>query len=332
MLVHSYSRASTLDAALSEHIANVPLAVEYIAGGTELIPLLKNGQRSASHLIDINALPWREIAEQRSCLRIGSLARLQDVANHPIVRRAYPVISQALLASGSVQIRNMASIGGNLLQSTRCGYFRDSGFPCNKRRPGSGCPARDGENRTHAIFGVSDHCVASHASDLAVALVALDAELELCGPDGRRSVPIGEFYRVPGDTPDRETVLNQGELVEAISVPKGPHTSRSDYLKLRDRASFEFSLMSVAVAAHVEDGVIRALRIAMGGVGTVPWRLPAVEQALQNAPANPKSYRFAAAEAARGARPLHHNAFKVGLMQRMLVRALETVVTQEPRE
>jgi xanthine dehydrogenase YagS FAD-binding subunit len=328
MTTPSYARAATLDQALAEYAAH-PGAADYIAGGTELVPLIKDRLRRPRRLVDINALPWRAIEADSFGLRVGSLARMQEVADHPAVRQGYPAIAHALDASGSVQIRAMASIGGNLLQRTRCGYFRDVGFPCNKREPGAGCPARAGENRLHAIFGASDQCVATHASDLAVALVALEAIVELCGPEGRRSVPLAKFYRLPGDTPDRETDLAPGELIAAIQLPAAPHAARSGYLKLRDRASFEFALVSAAVALYVADGLIRSARIAMGGIGTIPWRLREAEDALVQRPPEPDTYRAAAALAARAAQPLTGNRFKVTLMQRTLARALEAVGAAE---
>jgi len=230
-----------------------------------------------------------------------------------------------------MQVRNMATVGGNLLQRTRCPYFRDAMFPCNKRVPGSGCPAIAGDHRTHAVFGGSDRCVAAHASDLAVALVALDAVLELHGSEGPRRVPLRAFYRLPGETPEHETVLGPGELIVAVDIPGGPHTARSHFLKVRDRASFEFALVSAAVALHVDGGVVRAAGVAAGGAGTVPWHLPAVEAALVGAPATAESYRAAGARASLGARPLLDNAFKVELCSRAVVRALETAAAMEAR-
>jgi xanthine dehydrogenase YagS FAD-binding subunit len=251
---------------------------------------------------------------------------MSDLADDPAFRRHYPVVAEALVASASPQVRNMATIGGNLLQRTRCGYFRDVGFAaCNKRQPGSGCAAIQGVNRLHAILGGSDHCVATHASDLAVALTALDATIEVQGSGGTRNVPITEFYLLPGNTPERETVLMPGEIITAVLVPPSGSGERSHYLKLRDRASFEFALVSAAVVVAIEDSRIRAARVAMGGVGTRPWRLPAVEAALASAAMTPEALANAVAQAAEGARPLAENGFKIPLMQRALARALLTV-------
>jgi xanthine dehydrogenase YagS FAD-binding subunit len=251
---------------------------------------------------------------------------MSELADDAGLRRQYPVIAEALLASASPQVRNMATIGGNLLQRTRCGYFRDTGFAaCNKRQPGSGCAALQGVNRLHAIFGGSNHCVATHPSDLAVALAALDAAIEVQGGDGTRTVPINQFYLLPGSTPDRETVLAPGELITAVLVPPPGTGERSHYLKLRDRASFEFALVSAAVSVALEDGRIRSARIATGGVGTKPWRLPEVEAALAGTAATPEALTAAATKAAEGAHPLSENAFKIPLMKRAVVRALLAV-------
>jgi xanthine dehydrogenase YagS FAD-binding subunit len=261
-------------------------------------------------------------------LLLGALALMADVADNTSVPQYYPVIAQALLASASPQVRNMATIGGNLLQRTRCPYFRDTASPCNKREPGTGCSALDGLNRMHAILGGSAACVATHASDLAVALVALDAQLELVGPQGTREMALADFHLLPGDTPDRETQLLPGELITAIRVPAASLARRSRYLKVRDRASFEFALASAAVALAIEDGTIRDARVAAGGVGTKPWRLPAVERALIGAPARAETYRAAAAQAGDGAHPLAHNGFKLPLLQKTVERALVTLGEQ----
>jgi xanthine dehydrogenase YagS FAD-binding subunit len=238
---------------------------------------------------------------------------------------AYPVVVESLLASASPQIRNMASIGGNLLQRTRCTYFRDPGVACNKKQPGSGCPARLGVHRTHAIFGASEACIAAHASDLAVAFVALDATLRVRGRDGERRVPLAELYRTPGTTPHLGHTPRADELIVRIDVPAGDYTPRSHDLKVRDCASYAFALVPAAVALHVEDGVIRAARVAAGGVGTVPWRLHRVEDALVGRPNGEPTWHAAAARATAGAQPLLHNAFKVALLPRTVFRALEHV-------
>jgi xanthine dehydrogenase YagS FAD-binding subunit len=294
----------------------------FIAGGTDLMQLLKEGAAAPRHLVDINDLPYTEIEPGPERLRLGALARMSDVADHPGVRAQYPAIAEALLASASAQVRNMASIGGNLLQRTRCTYFRDPAMPCNKRAPGTGCSALDGDNRLHAIFGGSEHCVAVHPSDLAVALVALDAVVEVEGPAGERRIPIGDFHRLPEDAPERDTVLEPGELIVAVEVPASAVAARSRYLKIRDRASFEFALVSVAAGLEVEGGVIKETGLAAGGVGTKPWRLSAAEAELRGQPASFGSYRAAAERAVEGARPLALNAFKVELLRRAVRRAL----------
>jgi xanthine dehydrogenase YagS FAD-binding subunit len=294
----------------------------FVAGGTTLIDLMKLEVMTPSQLVDINRLPMRGIELVSGGLRIGALEKMSDVAEHPKVVANYPVISQALLKSASAQLRNMASMGGNLLQRTRCGYFRDVSTPCNKRQPGSGCPAIDGWNRTHAILGTSSSCVATHPSDLAVALVALDASILLQSGNSDRLVKLDDFYRVPGETPDKENQLNPGELITEIRVPRLPWARRSAYLKIRDRESYEFALASVAVALDVDANNVRDTRIAVGGVGTKPWNLPKVRDALIGKPLNQQTFEAAAKLAIEGATPLRQNAFKVELVQRTIVRAL----------
>ncbi|OLB94081.1 MAG: FAD-binding molybdopterin dehydrogenase [Candidatus Rokubacteria bacterium 13_1_40CM_68_15] len=302
-------------------------ATEYIAGGTDMLPLLKDEVLRPERLVAVGAgvLDDRIELGRDGTLRIGAAARMTDVADHEGVGETFPLIAQALLAGASPQVRNMATLGGNLLQRTRCGYFRDVGVvACNKRRPGSGCAAMDGDNRMHAVLGGSDQCIATHASDVAVALVALDARLRLRSLDGERIVALEAFHRVPGDAPQVETVLAPGELIAAIEVPAGAALARrSHYLKVRDRVSFEFALVSAAVALDVEDGRIRMARVAMGGVGTKPWRMPRVEQALAGARCDGTAYRAAAERATDGAVPRGRNGFKLDLMVRTLVRALE---------
>jgi xanthine dehydrogenase YagS FAD-binding subunit len=296
----------------------------FIAGGTDLMQLMKEGAAAPRHLVDINALPCTEITVGGQGLRIGALARMSDVADDPAVRERFPVIAEALLASASAQVRNMASIGGNLLQRTRCTYFRDPAMPCNKRARGTGCSALEGDNRFHAIFGGSEHCVATNPSDLAVALVALDAVVLVQGPAGGRRIPIRDFHRLPGDAPERDTVLEPGELIVAVEVPASAAARCSHYLKLRDRASFEFALVSVAAGLDVDDGAIHEARLAAGGVGTRPWRLRTVEEALLGRPATAETYQAAAERAVEGARPLAMNAFKIELLRRAVRRALAT--------
>ncbi len=298
----------------------------YIAGGTDLLQLMKDNVETADRLVDLEAISLTRIALDANTLRLEAMARMSDVAAHAAVRERFPVISQALLASASPQIRNMGTMGGNLLQRTRCGYFRDTGFACNKRVPGSGCPAIAGENRMLAILGTSPHCIASHPSDLAVALLALDAVVELRGVDGaQRTLPIGEFHRVPGDTPQTDTNLAPHEMITAILVPQSAAARRSHYLKVRDRASFEFALVSAAVALDVQAGTIRDVRVAAGGVGTKPWRLPEVEAVLRDKKLTDQALRDAAAQAGQGARPESQNGFKQVLLRRTVLRALQIV-------
>jgi xanthine dehydrogenase YagS FAD-binding subunit len=296
----------------------------FIAGGTDLMQLMKEGAAAPRRLVDVNSLPYTQITLGPERLRLGALARMSDVAHDVGVRERFPVIAQALLASASAQVRNMASIGGNLLQRTRCTYFRDSAMPCNKRAPGTGCSALDGDNRLHAIFGGSAHCIATHPSDLAVALVALDAVVLAQGPAGERQIPVGDFHPLPGDKPERDTELEAGELIIAVEVPASASARRSHYLKIRDRASFEFALVSVAAGLDVGDGAIREARLAAGGVGTKPWRLHTAEAALIGRPATPETYQAAADRAAEGASPLALNGFKVELLRRAIRRALAT--------
>ncbi|MYW91212.1 xanthine dehydrogenase family protein subunit M [Amycolatopsis rubida] len=290
----------------------------YLAGGTTLVDLMKLDVLTPQQVLDINDLPLRGI-DTADGLRFGALERMGDIAAHPGV---YLAISRALLLSASQQLRNMASIGGNLMQRTRCSYFRDVAMPCNRRSPGSGCSAISGVNRMHAIFGASDSCVATHASDVAVALVALDAEVVLAGAEGTRTVALTEFYRQPGDTPEIEHDLRPGELITEVRVPRLDWAENSTYVKIRDRQSYEFALCSAAVALDVRDGKIADARVAAGGVGTVPWRLPAVEEALRGAELTEEAFTAAAAVAVEGAKPLSGNVFKPSLLKRTIVRAL----------
>jgi xanthine dehydrogenase YagS FAD-binding subunit len=300
----------------------------YLAGGTTLIDLMREEVERPDRLIDINRLALRDIRLDGDKLVLGALARMADVAAHPATRQAQPLIVEALLEGASPQLRNVASIGGNLLQRVRCPYFRSLDAACNKRDPGSGCAAIDGLNSGHAILGTSDHCVATHPSDLAVALVALDALVHTRGPDGDRRFPVEELYRLPGATPQLEHTLTRGELIVAVEVPGGPYAGGARYLKVRDRASYEFALVSVAAALEIEDGVVRAARLAAGGVGTMPWRLRRCEDALIGQRADRAAWQAAADLATEGARPLSGNHFKVELLRRTVVRALE--MTGEP--
>jgi xanthine dehydrogenase YagS FAD-binding subunit len=298
----------------------------YIAGGTTLVDLMRNSVERPDLLVDISALPLRDVVvTPGGGLRIGALATMSDVAADPRVRATYPVIAEALELSASAQLRNMATIGGNIMQRTRCAYFRDVTAPCNKREPGSGCAALEGYNRTHAILGTSDACVATHPSDLAVALAALEAQVHLLGPDGRRRIPFSDFLLEPGSTPDREHAVRQGELIVAVEIPPLPRPLRSGYLKVRDRQSYEFALTSAAVALHVRGGRIHTAKVAAGGVGTVPWKLTAVENHLVGKAPSEALWADAAALASAGASPLEHNGFKVELLERTVERQLRVV-------
>ena len=316
----AYRRA--LDDLDAVDIAAAQPGSAFIAGGTDLLQLWKTGNCAPDLVIDIGRLPLDGIEARAGGVAIGALARMAEVADHPLIGDAYPAITQALLASASPQIRNVATIGGNLLQRTRCAYFRSDTLRCNKRQPGSGCGAIDGENRLHAIFGASSHCVATHASDLAVALVALDAVVQIRGRDGVRTLPVEDLFLLPDERPERETVLEPGELIVEIEIPASKLARRSAYIKVRDRASFEFAVVSGAVALQVEDGVIRSSRIAAGGVGTRPWRLRNCEALLTGMRANDDAFQAAADRAADGAEPLSRNGFKIELLKRVVFRAL----------
>jgi xanthine dehydrogenase YagS FAD-binding subunit len=286
--------------------------------------LMKLNVERPQKVIDINGLPLNQVQViPEGGLRIGAVVRNSDLANHPAVLRDYPVLSQALLSGASAQLRNMATTGGNLLQRTRCVYFRDTATPCNKREPGTGCSAIGGFNRTLAILGTSEHCIASNPSDMSVALAALEATIHIQGTSGERSVPIDEFFLLPGDTPHRETVLEPGELITFVTLPAPSAGNKSVYLKLRDRASYEFALASAAVIANVQQGTITRMRIALGGVGTKPWRSPDAERALEGKTPDEAGFRTAADAALRDARPQSQNGFKLELARRCLVRALK---------
>ncbi|MDB6068375.1 MAG: molybdopterin dehydrogenase, FAD-binding [Pedosphaera sp.] len=299
---------------------------KFVAGGTNLIDLMKMGVERPRRLIDINPLPLQKIELlPDGTVRIGALVRNSDMAYDATIRKRYPFLSEALLSGASAQLRNMATVGGNLMQRTRCPYFYDTVFACNKRVPGAGCAAMDGYNRNHAVLGTSDKCIAAHPSDMAVALVALDATVRVAGPRGERTIPMADFHLLPGETPERETALEPGELITAVDVPDVPFAVKSRYVKVRDRASYEFALVSVAAALAVESGTIRAARVALGGVGTKPWRSAAAEKILVGAPANKETCLAAAEAAFREARPHKYNAFKVEMGRRALAQTLATV-------
>jgi xanthine dehydrogenase YagS FAD-binding subunit len=297
---------------------------KFIAGGTTLVDLMKLGVETPAALVDVTALPLDQVELlPNGGLRIGAMVRNSDLANHPEVLKNYAVLSQALLSGASPQLRNMATTGGNLLQRTRCPYFRDpvSGA-CNKRNPGSGCAAIEGHHRMMAILGTSEHCIATHPSDMSVAMTALEAIILIEGAKGKRSVAIGDFYKLPGDTPHIENVLEPGDLITHVELP--PAIGKGQvYLKLRDRASYEFALSSTAIVAKVENGHIRAVRVVMGGVGTRPWRSHEAEALLAGKPATPEHFKFAAEAALKNAKPHPENAFKVELARRGVVRSLK---------
>lgn len=326
-----YSTATDLPDAL--RAAGTGPGVRFIAGGTTLVDLMKLEVETPSRVVDINRLATRhpELARIESlpggAVRIGALVSNSDLAWNAAIRERYPVLSQALLAGASGQLRNMATTGGNLLQRTRCYYFRDTATPCNKREPGSGCSALRGHNRIHAVLGTSDHCIATHPSDMAVAMVALDAVVRLQGPSGERSIPLVEFHRLPGDHPELETAMRHGELITGVDIPALPWARRSTYLKVRDRASYAFALTSAAVALDLDGGVIRQARVALGGVGTVPWRSREGEKALVGRRTGSDTYRAAAEAALRGATAHEENGFKIPLAKRTLVRALSVAAS-----
>jgi xanthine dehydrogenase YagS FAD-binding subunit len=298
----------------------------FLGGGTTLVDLMKLGVERPTTVVDINHLGGdaAAISERGGALRVGALVRNSDLAFHPIVQRQLPALSQALLSGASAQLRNMATVGGNLMQRTRCAYFRDVGTAaCNKRIPGSGCAAQEGWNRMHAVLGGSDRCIAVHPSDMCVALVALEAVVHVDGPRGPRDIPVADFHNLPAEHPEVETALAPGELITAVTIPLTPLGARSVYLKVRDRASFAFALASAAVALQVSGRTVSAARVALGGLATKPWRSAEAERALIGRPAARASYQDAATLALRGARPYRDNAFKVELGKRTLVRALE---------
>ena len=298
--------------------------IRFIAGGTTLLDLMKLNVETPDRLVDINRLPLDKIESTRDGgLSIGATVRNSDLAHHARVQKDYPVLSQAILAGASTQLRNMATTAGNLLQRTRCMYFRDSAMACNKRQPGTGCPAIAGSNRGLAILGTSEHCIATNASDMCVAMAALEATIHVQGPTGSRAIPFGEFHLLPGNTPQRETVLEPGDLVTHLTLPPPIAGSKQVYLKLRDRASYEFALASAAVVMTIAGGNVARARIALGGVGTKPWRSSEAEAALVGQPASPASFRKTAEAALRDARPQSENKFKVELAKRCLAHALQ---------
>ena len=326
----SYARAADAGGAIAL-VARHPEGA-FLAGGTTEVDLTRQDVLRPELLVDINDLPLDGVADRSDGgLSIGALARMSDVARAEGVIARFPMISQALVLGASAQLRNMASMGGNLCQRVRCGYFRDPTWPCNKRDPGSGCAALDGFHRGHAILGTSDKCIATHPSDVAVALAALDAVVLTRGPSGERAIGIDDFFLLPGDTPEREHPLEHGELITAIEVPAAPVARRSLYLKFRDRQSYEFALASVAAAIRVEDGTVAEVRLALGGVATKPWRARRAEASLLGQPATEASFAAAARQELAQATPRQQNAFKVELAQRAIVRALNTLTNGDAR-
>src|SRR5438876_3930205 len=323
-----YERASDAASAVAR-LAQEPGGV-FLAGGTNLVDHLRLGVRQPDLLIDITHLPYNRIEPlPDGGIRIGAAVRNSDLAADRTIRSRYPMLAQALLAGASGQLRNLATTGGNLLQRTRCVYFQDVSKPCNKREPGSGCPAREGYHRNLAILGASEACIATHPSDMAVAMVALDAVVRVLGPRGERTIPLTDFHRLPGDQPQRDTLLEPGELITAVDLPPLAFAARSRYRKVRDRASYAFALVSVAAALDVADGVVRDVRLALGGVAPKPWRAWKAEAVLRGAPATGEVFGRAAEAELADAQPLPGNAFKVPLARNVLVRTLLDLTEEE---
>ncbi|OEU91931.1 molybdopterin dehydrogenase [Streptomyces abyssalis] len=327
MIPFDYAPASDPDSAVAAVTARPGAA--YLGGGTNLVDHMKLGVATPDLLVDVTRLPLDRIEElPDGGLRIGATVRNSDLAAHPAVRRRHAVLSQALLAGASGQLRNSATTAGNLLQRTRCGYFQDVTTPCNKREPGTGCAAVGGWNRHHAVLGASEHCLAVHPSDMAVAMSVLDAVVTVLGEDGERRVPLGEFHRLPGDSPEQDTVLAHGELVTSVELPPLPAGARSGYLKVRDRASFAFALVSAGAVLAVEDGRVRESRIAFGGLAHKPWRATYAEEALRGAAATDEAFREAADAELRHAQPLPGNAFKIPMTRNTLAALLRELATE----
>jgi len=321
-----YSRAADAQQAIAGIAGQINSKL--LGGGTNLIDLMKMGVETPSQLVDINRLPLTQIEElpNGKGVRVGALVRNSDMAEHPLITNRYPVLSQAVLAGASPQLRNLATTGGNLLQRTRCYYFYDPAFPaCNKRKPGSGCGAREGFNRIHAILGQSDQCIATHPSDMCVAMAALDAVVRVQGPKREREIAFSDFHRLPGNTPDRDTNLARDELIIAVDLPAISFTTRSHYLKLRDRASYAFALVSVAALLDLDGGQIRSARIALGGVAHKPWRALTAEKQLAGKRPDQQVFRSAAEAELADAKGYKYNSFKIEMAKRAIVRALTTV-------
>jgi xanthine dehydrogenase YagS FAD-binding subunit len=330
MINFQYTRASDVADAVRQ-IANDPTA-KFVAGGTNLIDLMKIDVERPTKVIDINRLPLKQVEGiQGGGLRIGALVRNSDLAYHPLIEQRYPVLASAVMAGASQQLRNMASTGGNLLQRTRCYYFYDTATPCNKREPGSGCSAINGHNRMHAILGTSDACIATHPSDMCVALAMLEAKVHVTDASGDRVIAFADFHRLPGDTPQRDTNLNSGEIITAVELPPQGFATNYTYLKIRDRLSYAFALVSVAVGLELDGDTIKEGHFALGGVAHKPWRDPQAEAALRGQPANAATFARAAEVLLRDARGYEHNTFKIDLARRCIVRALSQATRGTPQ-
>lgn len=318
-----FSRATDNSAAI--HLATLTNS-RFIAGGTNLLDLMKLNVETPQQLVDINRLNIKNVEVlSNGNIRIGALVKNSDLSYHPEIKKRYPMLSEALLSGASPQLRNMATTGGNIMQRTRCPYFYDTAFACNKRTPGSGCSAIIGFNRNNAVLGTSDQCIATHPSDMCVAMAALGAVIHVEGSKGQRAIPFADFHLLPGKTPNMEHNLRTGELITSVEIPNLPFAANSHYLKVRDRASYEFALTSAAVAMEIENGRIKNSRVALGGVGTKPWRSLLAEKVLMGAVANTQTYRTAAEAALSEAKGYQHNTFKIELAKRTLVRALSTI-------
>lgn len=324
MLGFDYFRAQSAAAAISR--AAMGPDFRYLGGGTNLVDLMRENIERARMVIDVTALSVGIAEQPDGGVMIGAATKNTALAEHRLVRARYPMLTRAILAGASAQIRNMATVGGNLLQRTRCYYFYDEAARCNKRTPGAGCDAREGFNRIHAILGASPSCVATHPSDMCVALTALDAVVHVEGPDGARPIPFGDFHLLPGEDPQIESALAPGELITAVELPAASASLPSAYRKVRDRASYAFALVSVAAALEVEDGKVTSIRIALGGVAHKPWRASKAEEALLGGPANEEAFRAAAEIELADAMPLRDNAFKVELVKRVIVAVLQDIV------
>jgi xanthine dehydrogenase YagS FAD-binding subunit len=321
MIQFQYERASTAKAAVSALTSNANAKI--IAGGTNLVDLMKRNVMAPTKLVDINALPLRSIEQQNGKVIIGALALNSQVADDKLILEKHPLLAKALNAGASAQIRNMATVGGNMMQRTRCSYFYDNALPCNKREPGSGCGALEGANRMHAIFGASEKCIAVHPSDMCVALVALDATVVVSGPRGERRIPFDEFHRLPGSQPEKDNNLQKDELIISVEIPDNAFSKNTHYFKVRDRASYAFALVSVAAALDMNGKIIKEARLAMGGVAHKPWRLKEAEKALAGKPATEDTFRQIAEIAMQGAKAFKHNAFKLKLGPNVIVEALK---------